>query len=195
MDVSNLYYCIGKKFPQRKLDYRKYLKFVKDLGEPMVCIAYGAQLSGQANGFIYCLRQIGFTTKFKTPKSYTNKEDNYALKRKADCDVDITVDIVNTIDRLDMIILGSADGDMLPIVEWAQGKGVEVIVIASGISKDLKDKATKYIEIPESFLECIKPPGAKTPEDMVNQAIEMAASGKLQIETCNPEGELCAGKI
>ena len=176
VDISNLYYCIGKKYPSRKLDYRKYLKFVKDLGEISVAVAYGAQISGQANGFIYCLKQIGFQTKFKTPKTYANKEDDYVLKRKADWDVGITMDIVNMIDRIDMIILGTGDGDMLPVVEWAMAKGVEVVVIATGISKDLKDKATKYIEIPESFLECVKPPGAKTPEDMVNQALEMAAS-------------------
>ena len=33
VDISNLYYCVGKKFPGRKLDYRKYKRFVEDLGE------------------------------------------------------------------------------------------------------------------------------------------------------------------
>jgi len=196
VDVSNLYYCVGKKFPTRKLDYRKYLSFVKGLGDVSIAVAYGAQISGQANGFIYCLKSIGFQTKFKSPKSYKNPEDDFILKRKADWDVGITMDIVNMIDRIDMIILGTGDGDMLPVVEWAMAKGVEVVVIACGISKDLRDHATKTIEIPESFLEIQKPPGAKTPEDMVNQELtksmnqakESAASGHLQIETCVEKG-------
>lgn len=198
MDVSNLYYCIGKKFIHRKLDYRKYINFVKDLGDPYISIAYGAQISGQANGFIYCLKQLGFQAKFKTPKAYSNAENGYVIKHKADCDVDIAMDIVNMIDRIDMIILGSADGDMLPVVEWAMSKGVEVVIIATGISKDLKDHCTKFIEIPESLLETVKPKGALTPtdmlgdgrmlpEEMVLRAAESVASGErkkcIEIET------------
>ena len=169
-DVSNLYYCLNKKFPSRKLDYRKYISFIKDLGDISVCIAYGAQMSGQAMGFIYCLKQVGFTTKFKAPKVYNNQDD--ITKRKADWDVGIAMDIVTTIDRLDMIFLGSADGDMTPVVDWAKSKGVEVVVMASGISKDLRDHATKFIEIPESLLEAIKPAGAKNREEMIDQHIQ-----------------------
>jgi len=182
VDISNIYYCIGKKYPGRKLDYRKYLKFIKDLGEISIAIAYGAQISGQANGFIYCLKQIGFQSKFKSPKTYNNAEEGFVTKRKADWDVGIAMDIVNMIDRLDMIILGTGDGDMLPVIEWAMHKGVEVVVIATGISKDLKDHCTKFIEIPESFLEIPHPKDAKTPEDMVNQAIKEVASGKVQLK-------------
>ena len=171
-DISNLYYCVGRKYPERKLDYRKYLKFVKDIGDVTIAIAYGSQLASSASGFIYCLKQMGFQTKFKTPKTYNNElPDGPILKRKADWDVGITMDIVNMIDRLDMVILGSGDGDMLPVVEWAMARGVEVVVIATGISKDLRDHCTKFIEIPESFLEVPLPPGAKTPEMMVEQEL------------------------
>jgi len=129
-------------------------------------------MSGQANGFIACLKHLGFQPKFKQPKTYVTDAAKSGILRKADWDVGITIDIVQTIARLDMIILGSADGDMLPVVEWAMNTGVEVVVIASGISLDLKDKATKFIEIPESFLEAVKPKGAKTPVEMTQLQIE-----------------------
>lgn len=167
VDVSNLYYCIGKKFGQKKLDYHTYYKFVKDLGEISVALAYGSHMNGQADGFIHCLRSMGFQTKFKAPKTY-KVGDNEALKRKADWDVGITIDIVNMIDRLDMIVLGTADGDMVPVVEWALAKGVDVVIIATGISKDLRDIATKSIEIPESFLESTRAP-ASAPADASNK--------------------------
>jgi len=152
-DVSNLYYCIGKKFNKRKLDYRAYLTYCKDLGDVQQAIAYGAQLNNEASAFIHCLRQMGFDPKYKSPKDYHNK-DNF--KRKADWDVGIAVDIVRMIERLDMIILGTADGDLTPVVEWAKEQGVDVIILACGISRELKDMATRYIEIPESMLEEIK---------------------------------------
>lgn len=173
-DVSNLYYCIQKQYPRRKLDYRKYIKFIEDLGEIQQSIAYGAHMADQAQGFKYCLKQIGFQTKYKTPKTYAG--ENGKLKRKADWDVGIAIDIVNMIDRFDMIILGSGDGDMLPVVQWAMAKGVDVVVIAAGISSDLKDHATRCIEIPESLLEIPKPKGALRPREITETKIKEGAS-------------------
>jgi uncharacterized LabA/DUF88 family protein len=155
-DVSNLYYCIGKKFDKRKLDYRAYLQYARDLGEVQHAIAYGAQLNNEASGFIHCLKQIGFEAKYKSPKDYHNR-DNF--KRKADWDVGIAIDIVRMLDRLDMIILGTADGDLKALVEYAKERGVDVVVLACGISRELKDSATKFIEIPESMLEQPKDDG------------------------------------
>lgn len=149
-DISNLYYCIGKKYEGRKLDYSKFLDYIKDLGDVQQAIAYGAQLNNEAAEFIRCLAHIGFTTKYKTPKAYTN---DGKLRRKADWDVGITIDIVKMIDRLDMIVLATADGDLVDAVEWARSKGVDVIILACGISRDLRETATRYIEIPESLLE------------------------------------------
>lgn len=149
-DVSNLYYCIGMKYPERKLDYGAYMRYVKELGMLHVAYAYGAQLENEASGFIHCLKANGYTPKYKTPKTY--KSDG-KIKRKADWDVGIAMDIVQTIDRLNMVILGSADGDLCPVVDWAQRRGAVVVVIACGISRDLRDLADQAIEIPESLLE------------------------------------------
>jgi len=150
VDVSNLYYCISKKYQDRKLDYAKYIAFIKELGDIQQAIAYGAQINNEAANFIYCLKQVGFHTKYKTPKSYSHQPN---FKRKADWDVGIAIDIVNMIDRFDMIILGTADGDLVPAVDWAQQRGVDVVIFACGISRDLKNIARQFIEIPESLLE------------------------------------------
>ena len=91
-DVSNLYYCIGKKYTERKLDYQKYWEFITALGDIQQAIAYGAQIGSEAANFIYCLKQIGFQTRYKSPKSYNNQAN---FKRKADWDVGIAIDMVN----------------------------------------------------------------------------------------------------
>jgi len=182
VDISNIYYCIGKKFDQRKLDYRRYLEFLKDMGDIQHAIAYGAQINNEARGFIHCLRQVGFEPKYKTPKDYHNK-DNF--KRKADWDVGIAMDIVRLIDRLDLIILGTADGDLTPVVEWAKEKGVEVVVFACGISRELKNVATKYIEIPESMLESPKDDKQPTIE---GQPDARGFNGEQEVEDSS-EGE------
>jgi len=150
VDVSNLYYCLGKRFKNHKLDYQKYIEFVEDLGTITQLIAYGAQIKNKAGSFIHCLRKLGFKTKYKQPKTFNNPDK---IRRKADWDVGIAIDIVQQIDRLDMIVLGTADGDLEPLVKWAVDKGVDVIILACGISRDLKESATDYFEIMGSMLE------------------------------------------
>jgi len=183
VDISNLYYCIGKKFDNRKLDYGNYLAFIKDMGDVQHAIAYGAQMGNEATGFIHCLRQLGFDPKYKTPKNYHNKTN---FKRKADWDVGIAMDIVRMIDRLDLIILGTADGDLTPLVEWAKERGVDVIILACGISRELKDAATKYIEIPESMLERQK--DDKQPA-VKGQPDARGINGESEVEGCDREEE------
>src|SRR5436190_2371492 len=159
VDVSNLYYCIGKKY-RRKLNYEKYLKQAINGQELYRAFAYGAQLNDKAVDFITCLRHYGYDPKYKKPKQYfttntlqtcpncnvkltTDKKEN----RKADWDVGIAMDVVRIIDRLDTVVIGSADGDLVSLVEWVKEKGRLCTVLACGISRDLKDVVDHWEEI------------------------------------------------
>lgn len=153
IDVSNLYYCIHKRYNNRKLDYKKYYDYISNMGEIKQAIAYGAQMKDEARNFIHCLDQIGFQAKYKKPKEFNNRGQ---IRHKADVDVEIVMDIVKRIDSFDRIVLGCADSDLAPMVEWVQEKGINVIVCATGISHELKETAHTCIEIPESLLETPK---------------------------------------
>jgi uncharacterized LabA/DUF88 family protein len=169
VDVSNIYYCVGKRFNGRKLDYAKYIEYVRGLGDIHEAIAYGAQIGDEARGFIHCLKQLDFTTRYKTPKAYTNDD---VVRRKADWDVGITLDMVNLVDRVDLMILGTADGDLTEAVKWVQARGVKVLVVASGISRELKKQADEFVEIYEDMLE--EPKESKT--------IEIGAETVVKVE-------------
>ena len=150
VDVSNLYYSLKEKFNGKKLNYTKFLAFIEDgFGEVVMKVAYGAAKEGQAITFKTVLSKLGFEIKYKLPKKFIVGLPCF----KADQDVNIAMDIVKHIDSLDRIILASGDGDMVPVVEYALEHNVEVIIIASRISRELSNKATESIEIPESLLE------------------------------------------
>lgn len=148
VDVGNLYYCIGKKFEARKLDYRQYMECCKEFGEIHQAFAYGNQTKEVAKGFIHCLQQIGFNTKFTEPN--VRKPRN-----RTDWGCSIAVDVANVIERVDTIILGSSSGDLEPIVTYSKAKGANVIVIAAGINQRLKKSCSRYVEITESLLEAL----------------------------------------
>lgn len=72
---------------------------------------------------------------------------------KADWDVGIAVDIMRIINRVDILVLGSADGDLAPVIEWAKEQQCKTIVCACNISRELREVADEIFEIDEFFLE------------------------------------------
>jgi uncharacterized LabA/DUF88 family protein len=144
IDLSNLYYCVGKKY-RRKVDYRKYMAFLADLGTPTITRAYGAQIKTEACQFIEALHKAGIDHRYKKPRSFPNGT------RKADWDIGICIDAIRTMDQWDTLVIGSADGDMLPLLEYIAEHGKKIIILASGIATELRSFV--HIEIPESLLE------------------------------------------
>ena len=156
VDLSNLYYCIQKKFNRRKLNYEKYRDFIAEIGDLEYMIAYGAQIKDEANLFFRTLRNLGFEVKWKHPKFFVNKDkknNTTKLKHKADWDVGIVIDVVRLMNKVDIIVIGSADGDMRELVCYAKDKGKTVVAYGTNISKDLREVCDKCIEIPTSMLE------------------------------------------
>lgn len=115
-------------------------------------VAYGSQMEdGLMDQFKLALSGMGFEVKFKNVKVYRN--ENGSEVRKSDWDVGITVDAIERIDTFDFLILGSADGDMVPCIKYLQARGKKCFVIGSGISRDLKETADSWTEITEELVE------------------------------------------
>jgi len=68
---------------------------------------------------------------------------------KANLDIELALDVVAMLDRLDVVILVSGDGDFQRLVEMAQGKGVRVEVASVGMStaSNLRHAADEFIDL------------------------------------------------
>ena len=144
-DISNLYAHVWRNYKQR-LDYQKYYDYVEKIGVIQRAIAYGCQKHNEAEGFRFALEQIGFTTKYMRPQPGSGI-------LRANWDVTIVLDIVDSLDLLDCLVIGSSDKRLIPLLEWCKNRGVMSIVFASGISQSVSRAASRSIEIPESLLE------------------------------------------
>jgi len=150
IDVSNLYYCVSKKFSGRKVDYDKYLNtlktsFVGDV-ELVEQHAYGTKIGDEARPFIRRLNALGFITKFvRTTRT-----------RATTLNVNIAVDIMRSIDTLDIIILGSTNREMIPLVNYLKERGKSVHIFACGICNELRNIVETNAEIDEDELEATK---------------------------------------
>lgn len=147
VDVSNIYYCVSKAFPGRKVDYQKYLDRATGDNAIYRATAFGVQNNPDSARFVSCLKHLGYDPKFK----------KYDVKNpRINCNVAIATELFRTIEKLDVVILGSADPNLSDLIVWAKDRGVEVHVFACGISHYLKEVANKFIEVDESLLEDVK---------------------------------------
>ena len=150
-DVSNLYYCVKKRFKDRKLDYSKFHDAVQNEQTMYRAYAYGLQVNNEAVKFITCLKHLGFDPRYRTPRTF--EKDGKIEIKKTSWNVGIAMDVVRIIDKLDIVILGSSDADLAPLVCWIKERGVRCEIFACGISKELRDVADKWTEIEENLLE------------------------------------------
>ena len=143
IDISNIYHCLSNRYNERTLDYSAYLRFLEPIGKVKTAIAYGVLVGRGANAFRGQLTHLGFETKYKRPNSHF----------KCDWSVGMSVDLMGLTKDLDIIVLGSANGNMAPCITKLQEEGKNCIILASNISAELRKVANKTIEIPESLLE------------------------------------------
>lgn len=152
-DISNLYYCIGRKFDSRKLDYEKLIARAADFGKIQRAFAYGTQIGQEATTFIACLKKLGWATKYKQPRMSDTPGEERKVIKKADWDVGISMDVVRMAPRVQTIVICSSDPDLVPLVEWVKDQGVRCVILACGIPRELKDVADQYFEIDNELLE------------------------------------------
>lgn len=145
IDLSNLYYQ-SVRTKGRAVDFTKYMSYIREIGDVTVAKAYGVNNS-LSNMFTRYLQHVGIESILKDEKRYADG------KVKCDVDVAIAVDILKFIEHFDLLVLGSADGDMIPVIKRVVELKPEYkpMVLAMNISREMQLYAN-VIELPESFL-------------------------------------------
>lgn len=88
--------------------------------------------------------QAGFLQHTKTPKVFQGSSGG--LITKANCDVELTVDVMLHCSRLDRVVLMTGGGDFVRLVRVLQDQDVWVeVAAASGLSQDLCKAANSVI--------------------------------------------------
>lgn len=77
------------------------------------------------------LESFGYELFLKPVKIYPVNE-NGEMKKKANCDVDMTFYLMKEKDNFDKVIILSGDGDFLPVLKYLKDIGKEVIILARG---------------------------------------------------------------
>lgn len=150
-DTSNLYHKVQRKFAT-KLCYDAYYALCTGFGSIIKAIAYGMQINSEAGGFINCLKIAGFETKFKRPRILTFGDHQLKF---CNWDSVMTMDIIELIGGggLDIIIIGSSNLDLIPLIKWIRSRGIFVVIFASDVPSVFYNIVDRVIEITENELE------------------------------------------
>lgn len=147
VDVQNIFYA-AKSFNAR-LDFEKLLELSVGKRRLIRAIAYVVQSPDvDQSNFISMLQQ----------KSYEVKRKDLRLRSdgsaKGDWDMGMAIDIMRFVDKLDVVVLVSGDGDFVPLVELVKtlGPRVEVISFTYNTARDLINSADEHIPIEEALL-------------------------------------------
>jgi len=109
-------------FLQKKLDQSK-----KHLSEEEITLL---KRNIQRTKFYLNLKIFGYILRLKPVKLY--KDENGKITKKANCDVDMTFEIMRLINQYSGIVFLSGDGDFAPLLKYLLKKGKKVTVLARG---------------------------------------------------------------
>ncbi len=120
----------------------------KSLSEDQVILAH--KYIQQAK-FFRKLESFGYKLFIKPVKRYSKTEFETS-RRKANCDVDLTLHVLSNIHSYDRIIVVSGDGDFLPLYKYLEEKGKNILVLSR--SSKVAREVTRHLK--SRFLEIRK---------------------------------------
>ncbi|MEB3225197.1 MAG: NYN domain-containing protein [Synechococcus sp.] len=149
VDGNNMFYAQQKNNwffdPRRVLDY-----FTCDPNVRLINAFWytGLKDSQDQRGFRDALISLGYTVRTKILKEYYDDVSG-RYSQKANLDIEIVVDMFNTVDQYDQVILFSGDGDFERAVELLRSKNTHITVVSTEgmIARELRNATDCYIDL------------------------------------------------
>ncbi len=155
VDVQNLYYSARNMYNAR-VKFNEVLEAAVGGRRLIRAIAYCVKADmPEEHTFFEALEKAGFEVKIKELQTFAGGH------QKGDWDVGIAMDIIKLMNKLDVIVLCSGDGDYLPLLEYLQmsGQFTETLAFGKSCSGKVKEVTDFFIDLdenPRKFLMPIK---------------------------------------
>ena len=149
VDVQNIYYTTRDTF-RRSFNYKSFWNQIESKDEIIIANAYAIDRGDETQQkFQYALQTIGVNVKLKP---YISRADGSA---KGDWDVGITIDILESAEEAEKIILLSGDGDFDLLVQKLKVKYgciVDIYGVKELTANSLIESASDFHSISNDFL-------------------------------------------
>ncbi len=153
VDVQNLYYS-ARSLHNSRVNFGAVLKDAAGERKLVRAVAYVIRASiPEEKKFFEALDKSGYEVKMKDLQIFSTGA------KKGDWDVGLTMDMVQMMSKLDVIVIGSGDGDYEDAVRFLKAHGCRVEAIAFGrsTSQKLLDVVDDFIDLDENSKKYIFP--------------------------------------
>jgi uncharacterized LabA/DUF88 family protein len=149
VDGNNMFYAQQKNGwffdPKRVLEH-----FISEPDVELVNAFWytGLKDPQDQRGFRDALISLGYTVRTKILKEYYD-DTSGRYSQKANLDIEIVVDMFNTVDQYDRVILFSGDGDFERAIEFLRCKSTHITVVSTEgmIARELRNATDRYIDL------------------------------------------------
>ncbi len=150
VDGNNMFYAQQKNGwffdPKRVLEY-----FRKEQIDTVLINAFwytGLKDPQDQRGFRDALISLGYTVRTKILKEYYD-DTSGRYSQKANLDIEIVVDMFNTVEQYDRVVLFSGDGDFERAIELLRSKSTHITVVSTEgmIARELRNATDRYIDL------------------------------------------------
>lgn len=152
VDGNNMFYAQQKN--GWFFDPRRVLEYFKN-SQPNVMLINAFWYTGlkdpqDQRGFRDALISLGYTVRTKILKEYYDDASG-RYSQKANLDIEIVVDMFNTVDQYDQVVLFSGDGDFERAIELLRSKNTHITVVSTEgmIARELRNATDRYIDLNE----------------------------------------------
>jgi uncharacterized LabA/DUF88 family protein len=149
VDGNNMFYAQQKN--GWFFDPKRVLQFFTQEPEVKLVNAFwytGLKDSQDQRGFRDALIGLGYTVRTKILKEYYD-DNSGRYSQKANLDIEIVIDMFNTVDQYDRVVLFSGDGDFERAIELLRSKNTHITVVSTDgmIARELRNATDQYIDL------------------------------------------------
>ena len=151
VDTQNLYYAARDGY-DAAVDYGRLLELAQRGRALASATAYVVERDGDSSafGFVTKLSALGYRVRRRSVRVHRADEGGRPVM-EGDWDMGIAADMVRALEHVDVLVLGSGDGDFVPMLELAQqrGKRVEVLAFREAAAQNLIDLCDRFTHLPD----------------------------------------------
>ena len=150
VDGNNMFYAQQKNGwffdPRRVLEYLRKEKLNTELINAFWYT--GLKDAQDQRGFRDALISLGYTVRTKILKEYYD-DTSGRYSQKANLDIEIVIDMFNTVEQYDRVVLFSGDGDFERAIELLRSKSTHITVVSTEgmIARELRNVTDRYIDL------------------------------------------------
>ncbi|AFZ68762.1 NYN domain-containing protein [Deinococcus peraridilitoris] len=149
IDTQNLYHS-ARDLHERTVNFETLLRYGCEGRELVRAVAYVVEKEGESSArpFIYKLSTLGYKVRRMNLQLHHVTEQGKPIW-EGNWDMGMVADMTRLVDHLDVIVLGSGDGDFADMMEVFQerGKRIEVVAFREHTAQKLVDVVDKFTNL------------------------------------------------